>query len=151
MQRFLSSEALHHFSQNVSEAGDVMGTRSREWALRDRRIAAGQNSTALRNVKERWRYSDVSSSREFFNMESELHHWRGVYGDPSGGQIMARIDFEPAVKLGLDAFLRAGSKTMCELEEGLSQSYERTRGDSRLEWQQARPIVEAVMRRLNRV
>lgn len=127
-----------------------MGTRSRDRALLDRRVAAGQIFSNSRNEEERWHFSDVSNRREYLNVESELRHWRHVYGDTSGG-IMMRADFEPAVKLGLHAFLRAGHKAMRELEEELSQSYARTRGDSRLEWQQARPIVEAVMLRLTRV
>lgn len=114
-----------------------------------------QHSSYLRAITS---YSEAArqkaSSREaasregFVDMESEFRYWQKFYRDSEhdGRRVQ---DLEPAIRLGLDAFVRARGRPLYQIEQELRQSYERTCGDRGLDWRQARPIVEAVLRRLS--
>lgn len=114
-----------------------------------------QHSPYLRAIAS---YSEVdrqrasnheAASREgFVDMDSEFRYWQLFYRDSEHNERRAQ-DFEPAIRLGLDAFVRARGRPLYQIEQELRQSYERTCGDRGLDWRQARPVVEAVLRRLS--
>jgi hypothetical protein len=94
--------------------------------------------------------SHVGASREgFVDMDSEFRYWQQFYRDNEHDRYRTQ-NFEPAIRLGVDAFVRARGRPLYQIEQELRQSYERTCGDHSLDWRQARPIVEAVLRRLSR-
>ncbi len=87
-------------------------------------------------------------SLDVVDMDSELAYWRSHYRGLVPRTGLRYSDHEPAVKLGLDAYMRAHGRDVGQMQEELRACYQRTRGGSRLEWEEARPVVEAVWRRL---
>jgi hypothetical protein len=79
---------------------------------------------------------------QVLDMESELAYWRRYYRRLPGGGALRYGDYDPAVKLGLEAYMRSHGRGLAEMEEELMRCYKRTRGASRLEWDQARSVVK---------
>ncbi|MFK3648590.1 hypothetical protein ACI2IY_09115 [Lysobacter enzymogenes] len=83
------------------------------------------------------------------DLDSELGYWRGHYRGLPGGSALRYGDYEPAVKLGLDAYMRARGRRLDDMEHELEICYRRTRGLSRLDWEQARAIVRLAWNHLH--
>lgn len=83
------------------------------------------------------------------DMDSELGYWRGHYRGLPGGSALRYGDYEPAVKLGLDAYMRSNGRALDEMDIELEMRYRRTRGGSRLDWDQARTIVRLAWNHLH--
>lgn len=83
------------------------------------------------------------------DMDSELGYWRGHYRGLPGGSALRYGDYEPAVKLGLDAYMRSNGRALEEMEAELETRYRRTRGGSRLDWEQARTVVRLAWNHLH--
>lgn len=83
------------------------------------------------------------------DLDSELGYWRGHYRGLPGGSALRYGDYEPAVKLGLDAYMRARGRALDDMESELEACYRRTRGVSRLDWEQARAIVRLAWNHLH--
>ncbi|QWF19463.1 hypothetical protein [Lysobacter capsici] len=81
-------------------------------------------------------------------MDSELLYWRGQYRVLVDRPGLRYSDYEPAVKLGLDAYMRSHGRGFREMEDDLIRCYKRVRGVSKLDWDEARPMVEAAWHRL---
>lgn len=81
-------------------------------------------------------------SPDVVDLESELGYWRGQYRTLPGSTALRYRDYEPAIKLGLDAYVRSRGRELRDMEEELIACYRRTRGVSRLEWEHARVIVQ---------
>ncbi|UNP29043.1 hypothetical protein [Lysobacter gummosus] len=90
------------------------------------------------------------STTQFVNMESELAFWRAHYRRLGCGTGLRFADYEPAIKLGLDAYVRGNGRDFQELQEELLVRYARTRGGTRLDWSDAVTVVESAWRRLCR-
>ncbi|SDY65549.1 hypothetical protein SAMN04487939_104279 [Lysobacter sp. yr284] len=103
---------------------------------------------AVHNIGEP-RESVYPMAPEVIDMESELGYWRGHYRGLPGGSALRYGDYEPAVKLGMDAFMRSRGRGIDEMEDELETCYRRTRGISRLDWQQARAIVRLAWNHLH--
>ncbi|WP_394540248.1 hypothetical protein PRJ39_06555 [Lysobacter enzymogenes] len=103
---------------------------------------------AVHNIGE-LRESVYPMAPEVIDMESELGYWRGHYRGLPGGSALRYGDYEPAVKLGMDAFMRSRGRGIDEMEDELETCYRRTRGISRLDWQQARAIVRLAWNHLH--
>ena len=75
--------------------------------------------------------------------DAELAHWR------SGFRELPRWDeVKPALKLGIDACLKANGRDLTEMVDELEARYRRTGNESRLEWSQARELVAMVWVRI---
>lgn len=96
------------------------------------------------------RDASLARDREFVDLDSELEYWRRTYARQTEHSGLRYGDREPAVKLGLDAYVRSRGRSMDDMEEELHACYERTRGASRLDWEQARAVVEAAWQRVVR-
>lgn len=88
-------------------------------------------------------------SLDVIDIESELGYWRSHYRGLTHCEGLRYSDHEPALKLGLDAYMRGHGRSIDEMEQELRDGYRRTRGGSRLDWDQARGVVEAAWHRLN--
>ncbi|MBX9403161.1 hypothetical protein K4L06_17770 [Lysobacter sp. BMK333-48F3] len=88
-------------------------------------------------------------SLDVVDMESELSYWRSHYRGLTHCEGLRYSDHEPALKLGLDAYMRSHGRSIDEMERELRDGYRRTRGGARLDWDQARVVVEAAWHRLN--
>lgn len=86
---------------------------------------------------------------EVIDMDSELGYWRSRYRGLPGGSALRYGDYEPAVKLGMDAYMRSRGRSIDEMEDELEICYRRTRGISRLDWQQARAVVRLAWNHLH--
>jgi hypothetical protein len=79
--------------------------------------------------------------------DEEIAYWVGYY---RALRPELRIeDYLPALKLGLDAYLRGQGQLFEDVTYNLQVSYIRVRGDSQLEWVEAFPVAMAVWNRLS--
>ncbi|MBN7136435.1 hypothetical protein A7A76_01965 [Lysobacter enzymogenes] len=83
-------------------------------------------------------------------MDSELSYWRAHYRTLFGRPGLRFSDYEPAVKLGLDAYVRSLIEDRAQGEDELHDRYRRVHGASRLDWDDARAVAAAACDRLQR-
>lgn len=87
-------------------------------------------------------------SPDAIDLDSELGYWRRQYRHLTARGGLRFGDYEPAVKLGLDAYMRARGRALHDIEDELRIRYARVRGASRLDWDKARAVVFATCERL---
>jgi hypothetical protein len=88
-------------------------------------------------------------SLDVVDLDSEVAYWRSHYRGLVPRPGLRYSDHEPAIKLGLDAYMRGHGRHIDEMHDELRDRYRRTRGGSRLDWDEARPVVAAAWRRLS--
>lgn len=102
----------------------------------------------VRELRELPRHDAQERTDVAVDLESELAYWRGHYRGLIDDVNLRYSDHEPAVKLGLDAYVRGHGRPFEEMVEELQVRYLRTRGLARLDWNEARVVVEAAWQRL---
>lgn len=88
--------------------------------------------------------------REVVDLEAELVYWRFHWHGLVDERGLLFSDFEPAVKLGMNAYVDGKGRDLLDMAGVLEASYQRVRGESRLEWGEAYIVVRAVWKRLCR-
>ena len=90
------------------------------------------------------------STPSYVDFDGELDYWRAHYPNaPFCRPGLSYEDYEPALKLGINAFLH-GQVELFELHgEDLAEAYYRTRGRSPLDWNEAQPAAAAAWRRMH--
>lgn len=88
--------------------------------------------------------TDARSTALVVDSEAELGHWRAHFRDLPHCRHMRWDDVKPALKLGIDACLKANGRDITEMLDELMVRYRRTASESRLSWDQAREVVAAV-------
>jgi hypothetical protein len=91
-------------------------------------------------------YGEHSTVVEAVNMEEEIAHWMRHYRNYVPG--FRSDDYLPALKLGLDAYLRGHGQDFDDMADNLQLCYARVRGRSRLDWNEALPVAMAAWTRL---
>ncbi|WP_394540637.1 hypothetical protein PRJ39_08815 [Lysobacter enzymogenes] len=76
--------------------------------------------------------------------DAEVGHWRANFRDLPHCRYMRWDDVKPALKLGIDACLKANGRDITEMLDELMVRYRRTASESALGWDQAREVVAAV-------
>lgn len=89
-------------------------------------------------------------SPDALDLDSELSYWRAHYRLLFGQPGLRFSDYEPAVKLGLDAYMRGQIEDRPLADDELRDRYRRVHGASRLEWNDARAVASAACERLQR-
>lgn len=85
----------------------------------------------------------------FVDFDGELQFWRAHYRRHAFFRPgLDFADYEPALKLGINVFLDGHGRTFDELRGPLAEAYERTRGNSPLDWSEAAPAAEAAWLRM---
>lgn len=86
----------------------------------------------------------------FVDFDDELNYWRDSYNSscPFYRDGMEFPDYEPAIKLGINVFLRSHGRSFDELKEQLAESYARTRGNTPIEWSEASVAAAAAWQRM---
>lgn len=95
------------------------------------------------------RSMDSILSPDAVDLDAELSYWRHHYRNRAD-RVLRITDYEPAVKLGLDAYMRGQGRSFAEMEDELRERYRRVRGLSRMDWDEARAVVAAACERLYR-
>ncbi|MEI2430898.1 MULTISPECIES: hypothetical protein [Lysobacter] len=80
--------------------------------------------------------------------DAELAHWRSGFRELPHCRSLRWDEVKPALKLGIDACLKANGRDLTEMVEELETRYQRTGNESRLSWSQAREIVAIVWVRI---
>lgn len=75
--------------------------------------------------------------------DAEIAYWRVRYRELPRCAEARWEDIEPALKLGIDACLKAAGRDLLEMLDELEVRYRRTQSGSRLDWVQARDVVAA--------
>jgi len=96
------------------------------------------------------RSTEAILSPDALDLDSEMKHWRGHYRGLVDRVGLRLCDYEPALKLGLDAYMRGHGRSLDEMEEELRACYKRVRGASKLDWDEARSVVAAAYARVHR-
>lgn len=86
---------------------------------------------------------------EHYDPTVEEQFWRSNYErEPYYQRGSTFDDYAPAYRVGGEARGRYGDKSFDDVEDDLAQEYERSRGQSRLEWDNARDATRAAWMRL---
>lgn len=88
--------------------------------------------------------TDARTTALVVDSEAELSHWRAHFRDLPHCRHARWDDVKPALKLGIDACLKANGRDITEMLDELMIRYRRTAGDSGLDWNHAREVVAAV-------
>lgn len=92
-----------------------------------------------------------TAARQIIDLDGELQHWREHYRTlPGYVPVWSYADLEPALKLGIDTFLRQPGRSFEEVAPKLSGSYSRLRGLSPVDWNEAQPFAAAAWNHLDR-
>jgi len=84
----------------------------------------------------------------FVDFDRELHYWRSHYRQSAFyREGLAYEDFEPAVMLGINVFLHDHGRPFEDQCDQLDSVYRRTRGTSRLDWDDGKPAAVAAWQR----
>lgn len=85
----------------------------------------------------------------YVDFDRELQYWRSHYPESEFCRPgLAYEDYEPALKLGINVFLHGHGSSLEEQDDELSDAYYRTRGNSPLDWNEARPAAAAAWQRM---
>lgn len=87
--------------------------------------------------------TDARNTALVVDVEAELAHWRVHFRELPHCCNMRWDDVKPALKLGIDACLKARGRDIVEMLDELMTSYRRTAAGSRLDWNHAREVVAA--------
>ena len=86
---------------------------------------------------------------EHYDPTVEEKHWRSTYEDePYYQRGMTFDDYAPAYKVGGEARARYGDRSFEDVEDDLANEYRRGRGQSRLDWEDARDATRAAWTRV---
>lgn len=80
--------------------------------------------------------------------DAELAHWRSGFRELPHCRSLRWDEVKPALKLGIDACLKANGRDLTEMVEELEIRYQRIGNESRLNWSQARELVAIVWVRI---
>ncbi|WP_206860745.1 hypothetical protein [Lysobacter changpingensis] len=92
-------------------------------------------------------YGEHSTVVEAVDIDEEISYWMRHYRN-----YVPRFrseDYLPALKLGLDAYLRGHGQDFDDMADNLQLCYVRVRGNSRLDWNEALPVAMAAWTRLS--
>lgn len=82
-------------------------------------------------------------------LRNELEFWRDAYrGHPAFSPKRSFADYEPALEIGIKAFLHGHAPTFEEIREGLGESYGAIPSSSQLEWDEASSAAAAAWHRM---
>ncbi|MGH8079928.1 MAG: hypothetical protein ACREP7_05090 [Lysobacter sp.] len=93
---------------------------------------------------------DAILSPDALDLDRELFYWRSHYRELIDRTGVRFSDCEPALKLGLDAYMRCHGRNLADMEDELHACYKRVRSQSRLDWDEARMVVAAAFERVHR-
>jgi hypothetical protein len=86
---------------------------------------------------------------EHYDPTVEEQHWRSNFEDePYYQRGKTFDDYAPAYRIGGEARGRYGDKSFEDVEDDLAMEYRRNRGQSRLEWDDARDATRAAWMRV---
>lgn len=80
--------------------------------------------------------------------DAELAHWRSGFRELPHCRSLRWDEVKPALKLGIDACLKAQGRDLTEMLDELEARYRRTGHESRLDWSQALELVAMVWVRI---
>ena len=92
------------------------------------------------------------ASTAFIDVEGEIEFWRRAYRDhPAFSPRWSFTEYEPALRLGIEAFIQDPARTFEECRDVLGDVYEETQtGAHRLHWDEAGSAAAAAWHRLVR-
>ncbi len=86
---------------------------------------------------------------EHYDPTVEEQHWRSNFDrEPYYQSGRSFDDYAPAYRVGGEARGRYGDRSFDDVEDDLAKEYQRTRGESRLEWDDARDATRAAWTRV---
>lgn len=94
-------------------------------------------------------HADVAMTRGFVDFDGELAFWREQFSRyPFFQPGLEFADYAPAFKLGINMFLHGRGRGFDEHSAQVIEAYDRTRGESRLDWHEACAAAVAAWRRM---
>ena len=91
-----------------------------------------------------------AAQQNFVDLDKELTYWRYAYREhPAFSPNRSYEEYEAALKVGIHAFLDDHGRSFEEMRDALGETYRRTRGDSRLDWDEASSAAAAAWHRMH--
>ncbi len=87
----------------------------------------------------------------FVDVEGEIDFWQRAYRDhPAFSPRRNFTDYEPALRIGIEAFIQDPARTFEECRDALEDAYEACPGIHRIHWDEAGSAAAAAWHRLVR-
>lgn len=87
----------------------------------------------------------------FIDVEGEIDFWRRAYRDHPAFSLRRNFtDYEPALRIGIEAFIQDPARTFEECRDSLEHAYEARAGVHRIHWDEAGSAAAAAWHRLVR-
>ena len=109
------------------------------------------NNTYNQNQNKQSSNQSPSTVPYRIDATAEDNYWRSSYeNEPYYNKSYGFDDYQPAYKLGYEGRGRYAGRQFDEVESDLSNDWERTKGKSRLMWNDAKNAVRAGWHRIER-
>ena len=96
-----------------------------------------------------WHTRHEPAQMDPVELRSELEFWREAYSDhPAFSPNRSFAEYEPALKIGIQAFLGGHAPTFEEIRDGLGEAYGAVPLPDRLEWDEASSAAAAAWHRM---
>ena len=96
-----------------------------------------------------WHHRHEPVPMDPVELRNELEFWQGAYRDhPAFSPNRSFAEYEPALKIGIQAFLDGHAPTFEEIRDGLGEAYGAVPLPDRLEWDEASSAAAAAWHRM---
>src|SRR6476661_8711081 len=83
------------------------------------------------------------------DIDAELSCWRQLEGSATSELVFLFHEWEPAIRVGIHAYLAYPGRDFDSLEPTIIDAYQRIRGRSRIPWARAAPAARRVWQKLH--
>src|SRR6476659_11001225 len=83
------------------------------------------------------------------DIDAELSCWRQMEGSATSEFVFLFHEWEPAIRVGIHAYLAYPDRDFDSLEPVIVAAYQRIRGGSRIHWTRAAPAARRVWQKLH--
>lgn len=89
-----------------------------------------------------------ASGAVMIDIDAELSCWRYLEGAATSELVFLFHEWEPAIRVGIHAYLAYPGRDFDSLEPTIIAAYQRIRGRSRIPWTRAQPAARRVWEKL---
>jgi hypothetical protein len=105
----------------------------------------GETDMEERDARERQAPGAV-----MIDIDAELSCWQSPEGAATSELVFLFQEWEPAIRVGIHAYLAYPDRDFDSLEPTIIDAYQRIRGRSRIPWARAQPAARRVWQKLHR-
>jgi hypothetical protein len=99
-------------------------------------------------MRERDARERPASGAVMIDIDAELSCWQSPEGAATSELVFLFQEWEPAIRVGIHAYLAYPDRDFDSLEPTIIDAYQRIRGRSRIPWARAQPAARRVWQKL---